>query len=204
VKVLSDLLTKKQIVKEDANGNVLFRVTGSLGDGFVSSSIPITGSEAFLAKVSVNTNDAFNNIPIVTSSLDTYNIYDVDQAFHAVDTALSNANVTDIQSSYRRLRFAEVGNFDIDGTKIIVLPKTGSSPTELRFPASSIDYVSVNVSIRESGSSSWYNDLVSVETVVSGASSDEIWVVLDAAALDSADSYKLIAVNENPNDYVVS
>ena len=44
VKVLSDLLTKKQIIKQDSNNNVLFNVSGVLGNGHVSSSLPITAS----------------------------------------------------------------------------------------------------------------------------------------------------------------
>lgn len=48
VKVLSDLLTKKQILKEDSGGNVLFKVSGTLGDGIVSSSLPITASSEYI------------------------------------------------------------------------------------------------------------------------------------------------------------
>lgn len=204
VKVLTDLLTKKQIIKQDEFGNLVFNVSGALGAGHVSSSLPITGSSAFFVNALVNSLGEFTNIPVVTSSLGDYNIYDIDQAFHAIDTAFATANKTDIENAYTRLRYTEVGYFDPDGTKVIALPVTGASPTEYRFPTSSLDYVNISVSIRESGSSSWYNDLVSIETVVSGASNNEIWVILDGAALNNADSYKLIAVNENPADYVVT
>lgn len=204
VKVLTDLLTKKQIIKQDEFGNIVFNVSGALGTGHVSSSLPLTGSSAFFVNALVNSLGEFTNIPVLTSSLGDYNIYDIDQAFHAIDNAFATANKTDIEAAYNRVRYAEIGYFDPDGTKIIVLPVTGASPTEIRFPTGSLDYVSVSVSIRESGSSSWFNDLVSVETVVSGASNDQIWVILDAAALDNADSYKVIAVNENPADYVVT
>jgi len=44
VKVLSDLLTKKQIIKQDLNGNTLFNISGNLENGHVSSSLPITAS----------------------------------------------------------------------------------------------------------------------------------------------------------------
>ena len=44
VKIVTDLLTNKQIIKQDINENILFRISGSLGDGFVSSSLPITAS----------------------------------------------------------------------------------------------------------------------------------------------------------------
>jgi hypothetical protein len=205
VKVLTDLLTRKQILKQDEDGNIVFRVSGSLVEGHISSSLPITGSGAFFQNVSLNTSGPFSNIAVVTSSLDAFNIYDIDQALHAIDSALATANGPDIQDAYGRLRYSEVGLFDEDGRKTIVLPKTGSSPSETRFPAASVNYVNVSVTVKESGSSGgWLNDLMSVETVVSGASNDEIWIILDAAALDGADSYKLIAVNENPSDYVVT
>jgi len=44
VKVLTDLLTRKQIIKQDLDGNILFKISGSLGNGSVSSSFPITAS----------------------------------------------------------------------------------------------------------------------------------------------------------------
>lgn len=203
VKVLSDLLTKKQIIKQDTDGNILFRVTGSLGDGFISASIPVSASDTFFVKTSIAAASEFTAIPVITSSLDAYNIYDIDQAFHAIDTAIQTANGPDIQSAYTRLRFVEVNNFESDGTKIIILPSTGSSPAEIRFPASSIDYLSVQVWIKTSGSNSWLNDLVSVETLISGSGGDEVWISIDAPALSSDDKYKLIVVNENANDYVI-
>lgn len=204
VKVLTDLLTKRQILKQDELGNVVYRVSGSSIEGHISSSLPMTGSAAFFVNAAINAAGEFTNIPVVTASLNNYNIYDIDQALHAIDTALATANGPDIQDAYRRLRFTEVGTFDEGGIKTVVLPKTGSSPSELRFPAASLDYINVSVATRESGSSGWLNDLVSVETVVSGAANDEVWVIIDAASLSDADSYRLIAVNENPSDYVVS
>ena len=48
VKVLADLLTKKQILKEDSSGNVIFKVSGSLNNGVVSSSLPITASSEYI------------------------------------------------------------------------------------------------------------------------------------------------------------
>ena len=203
VKVLTDLLTRKQIIKQDESGNIVFNVSGALGDGFVSSSLPLSASEAFLVKALVSSLGPFSNIPVTTSSLDSYSIYDVDEAFHAIDTALATANGPDIQNAYTRLRYVEVGAFDPDGSKVIVLPVTGAMPSEMRFPAYSLDYLNVQVSVKSSGSNSWMNDLVSVETTVSGAGNDQIWIIIDAPALSSADSYKLIAVNENPSDYVV-
>jgi len=47
VKVLTDLLTKKQILKEDSDGNILFKVSGSQNNGIISASLPITGTDAY-------------------------------------------------------------------------------------------------------------------------------------------------------------
>lgn len=92
VKVLTDLLTKKQIIKEDINGNVLFRVTGSLGDGFISSSLPITASATYVKTAYISASSDFSNIQIITSSVDSF--YNIDQAFHAIDAAVGNSNTT--------------------------------------------------------------------------------------------------------------
>jgi hypothetical protein len=49
VKVLTDLETRKQILKTDSGNNVLFKVSGTLGNGAVSSSLPITGTQAYFS-----------------------------------------------------------------------------------------------------------------------------------------------------------
>lgn len=59
VKVLTDLLTKKQIIKQDVSGNILFNVSGTLENGHVSSSLPITasyfvGDGSFLTNISAS------------------------------------------------------------------------------------------------------------------------------------------------------
>jgi hypothetical protein len=48
VKIISDLVTQKQLIKQDIDGNVLFRVSGTIESGFISSSLPITGSDLVL------------------------------------------------------------------------------------------------------------------------------------------------------------
>lgn len=60
VKIVSDLLTRKQILKQDISGNVLFKVSGTLEEGSVSSSFPITasyfvGSGLYLTDISAST-----------------------------------------------------------------------------------------------------------------------------------------------------
>jgi len=203
VKVLTDLLTKKQILKQDLDGNILFRVTGSLNNGFVSSSLPITGSGGRFLELNTTTDTVFDNIGVVTSSVD--GTYNVDQAFHAIDYnigVLNNAiNGAESQAAigYKRLRYKEVGYFDGDGTAQIVLPKNQLGAPA--FPASSIDYVNLSVMVKDGDA--WTNDLLSVNLVIGGESSDEIHVLLDAPALSNIDQYKLLAINENPDDYLI-
>ena len=48
VKFISDVQTKKQIIKTDISGNVLFAVSGTLPDGSVSSSLPISASGLYI------------------------------------------------------------------------------------------------------------------------------------------------------------
>ena len=49
VKVITDLVTQKQVIKQDISGNVLFRISGTLEDGYVSSSLPISASDLYIA-----------------------------------------------------------------------------------------------------------------------------------------------------------
>lgn len=48
VKFISDILAKRRILKTDSDDNVLFSVSGSLSDGCVSSSLPITASSIWV------------------------------------------------------------------------------------------------------------------------------------------------------------
>lgn len=49
VKVITDLVTQKQVIKQDISGNVLFRISGTLENGFVSSSLPISASDLYIS-----------------------------------------------------------------------------------------------------------------------------------------------------------
>ena len=203
IKVLTDLLTKKQVLKQDLEGNVLFRISGSLGNGVVSSSLPFTGSAGIFYDLNTQTATAFDNIAVITSS--TNHTYSVDQAFHAVDFEITNiksiinGGESQAATGYKRLRYKEVGFFGSDGTADIALPKTQyGSPS---FPLSSLDFVNISVMVKDGDA--WTNDLLSVNIVSGGIDSDEIHVLLDAPALTSTDQYRLLAVNENPDDYLV-
>lgn len=203
VKVLTDLLTKKQILKQDIDGNILFRVSGSLNNGVVSSSLPVTGSGGLFYDLLTQTDTVFDNIPVITSSLN--RTYNVDQAFHAVDLEISNiksiigGGESETSAGYKRLRYKEVGFFDNDGTATIVLPKTQLGASS--FPVSSMDFINISVMIKDGDA--WTNDLLSVNIVSGGISNDEIHVLLDAPALTNTDQYRLLAINENPDDYLV-
>lgn len=94
VKVLTDLLTKKQIIKQDSNGNVLFKVTGSLNNGFVSSSLPITAS------------------------------YFVGDGRYLTNISGSGASSTVINAAYKKLRYKITGSFNAEGYAEEPLPLT--------------------------------------------------------------------------------
>ena len=203
VKVLTDLLTKKQVLKQDLEGNVLFRISGSLGNGVVSSSLPITGSAGIFYELNTQTDTAFDNISVITSS--TNHTYSVNQAFHAVDLEITNiksiigGGESQASAGYKRLRYKEVGFFTSDGTADITLPKIQYGTSS--FPVSSIDFVNISVMIKDGDA--WSNDLLSVNIVSGGINNDEIHVLLDAPALTNSDQYRLLATNENPDDYLV-
>ena len=203
VKVLTDLLTKKQILKQDLDGNVLFRISGSLNNGVVSSSLPITGSAGVFYDLNTQATSEFYNIAVITSSNES--TYSVDQAFHAVDLEITNiksiigGGESQAATGYKRLRYKEVGFFDNDGTAQIVLPKTQYGAPS--FPLSSMEYVNLSVMVKDGDA--WTNDLLSVNIVSGGIDNDEIHVLLDAPALSNTDQYRLLAINENPDDYLV-
>lgn len=194
VKVLPDLQTNKQILKVDSAGNVLFNVSGTVLDGHVSSSLPITGSVGLYVVLKTSTFTEFSTLPIVTSSYESYKIYDVNEAFHAVDSIISAG--TSNLNAYRRLRYQVTGNFNSAGSADIALPLIQEGGNA--FPLTSIDYINVNLAIKENNS--WFNDIASVNIT---SSAGQIHVIVDAPSLDETNQYRLIAVNENPADYVI-
>ena len=193
VKVLPDLQTKKQIIKVDASGNELFKVSGTLDNGYVSSSLPISASSGLFVALGTTTSSSFNSINVLTSSVESYKVYDVNQAFHAVDNSITSIALG--ANSYKRLRYQLTGNFDLNGSADISLPLIQYAGSA--FPISSIDYINVSVAIKENNS--WYNDIVSINLTSSGGS---VHVIIDAPALNNTNQYRLLAVNENPNDYI--
>jgi len=112
-------------------------------------------------------------------------------ASHVTDGA-----TTSIQNAYSRLRYQTVGNFDATGSATIMLPS--SSLGGYAFPTGSFNYIDVSVTVKQSGR--WINDLLSMQMYTS---STNVYIQLSAPALTNTDQYKLLAVNENPADYVV-
>jgi hypothetical protein len=115
--------------------------------------------------------------------------------------ALTASHITDgattsIQNAYSRLRYQTVGNFDVTGSATIMLPS--SSLGGYAFPTGSFNYIDVSVTVKQNGR--WINDLLSVQMYTS---STNVYIELSAPALTSTDQYKVLAVNENPSDYVL-
>lgn len=224
VKVLADLLTKKQIIKEDLSGNILFLVSGTIGNGIVSSSLPITasyfvGSGKYLTEISGSggissvytsgsisgsgliANPIFLKDPLVIGTITSSYIYAPQITGTLYGTAsyatnAGNVNTAALQNAYNRLRYTEVGYFDLTGSKIIELPTASLGGTA--FVSNSFNQINVSVFVKDGGR--WANDLLSVELYTSSVS---VFVELSAPALDNTNEYKLIAVNEDPDYYII-
>jgi hypothetical protein len=159
----------------------------------------VAGTNGKFVTSSVAAETPFTNLAVITSSqqvgLGSYDVYSIDQAFHAVDTAVSNTF-----NSYKRLRFQASGTFDPSGVQLVALPT--ASLGGAAFPITSLDYVTIDVMIKLESGDNWMNDVVAVETYVTGTSGNEYIEI----AINSADvpyAYRLIAVNEDPTKYVI-
>lgn len=170
-----------------------------------SSGVSINSELTIAATASLHTSGAFSNVTIPTSSVTvegaTYKVFNLDTAFHAIDSALANAGISavSVQNAYTRLRYQASGNFDVNGFVEVPLPAQVSSVDA--FPTSSFNYVTAEVMVKSGGR--WINDLVAVELVVSGASNNAIHVLIDAPALTNTDEYRLIAINNDPAKFVI-
>lgn len=224
VKVLSDLLTRRQIIKQDLAGNTIFLVSGSINSGYVSSSNPITasffvGDGRYLTNISGSgsgltvvtsgsisgsglvANPIFLKDPLVIGTITSSYIYSPQITGSLYGTAsfaetAGNVNTTAIQNAYKRLRYTEVGFFDVDGSKIVELPTSSLGGTA--FVSNSFNHINVNVFVKEDDR--WLNELLSVQLYTS---SNIVYVELSAPALNNTNEYKLIAVNEDPTYYII-
>jgi hypothetical protein len=223
VKVLTDLLTRKQIIKQDLAGNTLFLISGSLGNGYVSSSFPITasyfvGDGRYLTNVSgsgginsvytsgsisgsgLQANPIFLKDPLVIGTITSSYLYSPQITGTLYGTASYAVNagidVTNIQNAYKRLRYQQVGFFDATGSATIELPT--SSYGGVAFISNSFNHINVTVQIKEENI--WLNDLLSIQLFTS---SNKVFVELSAPALNNTNEYKLLALNEDPNYYII-
>ena len=225
VKVLTDLLTKKQVIKQDLEGNVLFQISGTIEGGTVSSSFPITasyfvGDGRYLTNIGGGITEVYttgnitgsgtvgnpvalkNFISLISVTASSgfsgtlYGTASFAQTASYVSGSIS-ANVANI--SYKKLRYKTTGSFDATGYAEVGLPLTqyGSSS----FPVTDIDYFVINLMVREISSANWTNDIVAYELFQSAS---QIYVGIYAPDISQSGSYKLLAINENPTAYDIS
>jgi hypothetical protein len=223
VKFLTDLSTRRSIYKTDQSGEVRFDVSGSNGTGFVSSSYPITGAAGFLGDLygsasyaheaytytsgaidgtGLPNNPVYLKDPLIIGTITASQIYapEITGTLHGTASfALNAANAAiadEVQNAYTRLRFQQVGYFNVDGSKIIALPAEVGGLAS--FPTESLDFINITVHVKDNNK--WKNDILSVESYISGTN---IVIELSAPALDDTSQYKLLAINENPADFMV-
>jgi hypothetical protein len=220
VKYLSDALFKKNITKEDALSNKIFEVSGTLENGQVTIAVPLSASNTYIGgdlEVSGSVTAKKLNITEVNTSV----IYDtsISASINALlDVSASNA-INDDYLKYRdgywipspldlaggleavkkatnRLKYIVTGSFDTGGQVEVALPLTQLGGNA--FPVSSIDYVMYDLAVKDGNR--WVKDIMhSSITEISGV----LYINIDAPALNSTDRYKLVAVNTNPNDYII-
>lgn len=162
----------------------------------------VAGVNGKFVTSSVATATPFNNIAVITSSqvigLSSYDVYSIDQAFHAIDSVLADSSKT--TNAYKRLRYQISGTFDPSGIQIVSLPLTQFGGAA--FTTSSLDYITIDVMVKLESSDNWMNDVVAIETYITGSPGSEYVEV----AIHSADvpyAYRLIALNEDPSKYVI-
>jgi hypothetical protein len=178
------------------------RLLGSLSGSSTIYAPIVSGNVGAFATGSVATSASFNNIAVITSSQTVggvlYDMYSIDQAFHAIDTVLADSSKT--QNAYKRLRYQTSGTFDVSGIQLVALPLTQYSGSA--FTTSSLDYITVDVMVKLESTDNWMNDVVAIETYITGSPGSEYVEV----AIHSADvpyAYRLIALNEDPSKYVI-
>jgi hypothetical protein len=208
-KAIADLLARKQILKVDKENNILFKVSGSLGSGAVSSSLPVTASGFF---------SAFDSF--ISGTLTTKNLAVTDEKSYVNINQLSNVSASDAREgeylvysgsnwvpssvrgvgitkeTYNRVRYSVSGTFD--GRETIELPlPLSSSIRGPSFTPQSINQINFTLLIKETETSNWKNDLATVEFKLSGSEQPQIYAIISAPALPYA--YSFNATNLNPD-----
>lgn len=220
VKFLSDVLLRRNLTKEDSLNNKIFEVSGNLESGSVTINVPLSASSTYIRgdlEVSGSVTAKTLNITEVNTSV----IYDtsISASINALlDVSASNAINDDFlkfrdgywvpgqvdlsgavaatKNAVNRLKYTETGSFSSAGQATVVLPLTQLGGQA--FPIESLDYIMYDVSIRENNY--WVKDIMhSHLQEISGT----LCVIIDAPALNNTDKYKVVAVNTNPEDYIL-
>jgi hypothetical protein len=220
IKFFSDALFKRAIIKEDAEGNRLFEVSGTLADGVVKINVPLSASSTYIngdLDVSGSVRAKEFHVTTVSSSV----IYEtsISASINALnDVSASNA-VNDDYLKYRdgywvpspldlqgaleavknannRLKYQKIDYFDASGAAEIVLPLNQLGG--IAFPPASIDYVMYDIAVKDEGE--WQKHMVYSQLYISN---DELHITIEASALNETYQYKVIAVNTNPDDLVI-
>ena len=220
VKFLSDALFKKNIVKEDSLNNKIFEVSGTLASGAVNIYVPLNTFDTYVSgnlEVSgtvsakkFNVTEVNTNVIYETSISASINaLLDVSASDAANDDYLKYRDgywvpspldlaggLEAVKNATNRLKYIITGFFDAGGQANVPLPLTQLGGDA--FPVSSIDYVMYDLAVKDGNR--WVKDIMhSCIAEISGV----LYVNIDAPALNSTDRYKLVAVNTNPEDYVI-
>jgi len=152
-------------------GNSNLSLSGSTliaGDDFVISGGLYFSNPSIMSSIS----------PALSSATGFYGINDT---FNAI-----NDKFALLIENYAKLSETIVGNFNLDGSKDIQLTN---------FLVSDIEYLSVDVMVKYSGSSQYINDLISV-ALSGNIATNKVHVLLNAASLTELDTYKVIATKQ--------
>ena len=140
-----------------------------------TGSFATTGSNVFKSSQTIS------GSLIVTNGI-TGRLYDT--ASYALTAAYAE-NISNITNAYNSLREIVTGTFDANGTKLIELQK---------FLNTDIDYITLDITTKPSGTSYYTNDLISF--YMSGNLTNKLEIQLSAPAYGTNDRYKIIAVKE--------
>lgn len=220
VKYLSDALFKKNITKEDSLSNKIFEVSGTLADGLVTINVPLSASDTYIGgnlEVSGSVTAKRLNITEVNTNV----IYDtsISASINALlDVSASNATNDDylkfrdglwipspldlagglnaVKNATNRLKYQKIDHFDSDGNANVYLPLTQLGG--IAFPTSSIDYIMYDISVKEGNI--WVKNIVYSELVIQD---NQLCINIEASALNETNEYKLVVLNNNPDDYIL-
>lgn len=151
-----------------------------------SQNVNIKGTTVISGSKMLNTDEAFNNITLTTSSEGMYNL---DEAVHGLDSGLTTLK-NNIKTAYDSIRAVLTGTLDNSGNKKINLT-TDVVSGSIYFTTQSLTSVGASVLVDENGTDIYKNDLVFLQLFNSAS---YLWAEIDAPAA-VGDAYRLIVVN---------